>query len=81
MIEFGKTLKSAREAKGLSVAQVAEAYFLAVEEKVADARDCIGEDALDDTLGEGAVVVAHVLSQRIEVHLVLHLSHAIGLGL
>ena len=28
MIEFGKTLKSAREAKGLSVAQVAEATRL-----------------------------------------------------
>ena len=47
---------------------------------MADAGDGVGEDALDDALREGAVVVGHVLGELVEAHLVGDLSGAVGFG-
>ena len=41
---------------------------LALAEEFDDAGHCVGQDALDGALGEGAGVVGHVVGQEVEVH-------------
>ena len=49
-------------------AEVRDLHRLALEHQLADAVHHVGEHALDDTLGVGRVVFAHVLSQVLQRH-------------
>ena len=65
----------------VEVAQVTEFHLVASEELLANTCHGIGQDALDTTLGEGAVVVGDVLTEIIEREDFVNLSGSVGLGL
>ena len=65
----------------VEVAEVAQADLVASKQLLSDTCDCIGQDALHGTLGEGRVVVGDVLTEVVEGETLVDLSCSVGLGL
>ena len=64
----------------VEISEVTEFYLVASEELLADTCHGIGQNALDTTLGEGAVVVGDVLTEIIEREDFVNLSASVSLG-